>query len=187
MPTIHNPRRTVHGRHVTTLCEVEDVVAQGSLEGSIEVEAFPVSTKSQTEGYIGSTLTDLRTVTGVDGAITVEINETYVTRLCIRLDQTTVGILIAIHLIPVLEDTVCLQTIEIRPYITVLGMDVSTDTTSTSTFVVSLARLVTKVDHLVLQNRDVTIDIVIEVLHVVFPTELKLITPVLHLSEVTHR
>ena len=65
-------------------------------------------------------------------------------------------------------------------------MYISTYATSTCTLVVCLARLVAEVYHLVLQYREVSVHIVCEVLNAVFPSNLELISPVLHPSEVAH-
>ena len=59
-------------------------------------------------------------------------------------------------------------------------------TRGTGTLVVGLTRGITKINQLILQQRDIAIEIVREVLDAVFPAKFKLKTPVLHLTEVTH-
>jgi hypothetical protein len=102
-----------HDSTVTRLTGAEGSVSDYTLEEHVEVDTLPVKSDIKTERPVRSTLSDICAVIIVNVTITVNIHETYITRSCIRLKECTVSICMSSHLIRILEDSVCLMSVEI--------------------------------------------------------------------------
>ena len=180
MPTVHNPRRTVHSWNITTLRKIKYIITQSPLERKTQIEAFPLCTKRETEGPIRHTFTNFSTVLVIDNTITSNIHETNITWLCIRLQELAIFIHITVHFIPILENTICLTTVKIRPYLSVLGMYIITYTRSTCTLVILFTRSITQIQQFVFRIRPVSINPIREIFDIILPAEFHFNTPVLH-------
>ena len=91
-PAVKDRLVEVYIVEVGTTRYIEDLATCLTLQQHIEVETLPLEAEVKTKGPVGHTLTNHSTVVIVDYAVAVQILEANITRSCLRLQQSSVGV-----------------------------------------------------------------------------------------------
>ena len=116
---------------------------------------------TDTEGYIGERTSCILTVIVANLTITVVVDETDVSRLCVWLNQFTIGSGMCLYFLFVLEDTVCFYNVESTDRITYFGPSYSTFTLWIVTCILLFVTTYGDFFNLIANCRNVYSDIVI--------------------------
>ena len=159
--------------------EVIDVVAEGTVELSSEVEAFVLSIEVQTQHQVREWIADIGLVLLVNRTVMVEILIAEVTRLSVWLHSVSVLIGVGGHLGLILEDTVNDIAVELADQTAFFVADDVVAIVVTRVEIVAV-----EVDSFVAYRAKVQSDAILQAAHMVVPVDAKFPTGGLHTADI---